>query len=110
MFWQGGSAAPEERTRIASTRPVDPEAYGLYAQGRHFWNRRDAEGFEKARELFEQALAIDPGNERRHAALARALQTLGRAGAARRVLEHGLDLFPESTGLRALAVVGQEEE
>ena len=51
---------PEERTRIASTRSVDPEAYGLYAQGSHFLNRRDAEGFERARELFEQALAIDP--------------------------------------------------
>jgi serine/threonine-protein kinase len=40
-----------------STR--DLEAYHLYLKGRFHWNRRSSEGFEKAREYFEAALARD---------------------------------------------------
>ena len=37
----------------------DLEAYHLYLKGRFHWNRRSSEGFEKAREYFEAALARD---------------------------------------------------
>ncbi|HJZ75848.1 MAG TPA: protein kinase [Vicinamibacterales bacterium] len=37
----------------------DMEAYQLYLRGRFHWNRRSNEGFEKAREYFEAALACD---------------------------------------------------
>jgi len=35
------------------------EAYHLYLKGRFHWNKRSGEGFEKAREYFEAALAED---------------------------------------------------
>jgi tetratricopeptide (TPR) repeat protein len=38
----------------------DLEAYHLYLKGRFQWNKRSAEGFAKAREYFEAALARDP--------------------------------------------------
>lgn len=33
----------------------------LYARGRYFWNRRDAEDLERSRQCFERALDRDPG-------------------------------------------------
>ena len=38
----------------------DLEAYQLYLKGRFHWNARTAEGFTRAREYFEAALARDP--------------------------------------------------
>ncbi len=35
-------------------------AYETYLKGRYFWLRRDQHGMQKAHELFEQALTIDP--------------------------------------------------
>lgn len=53
------SVTPEERERLARTRPVNPEAYRLYLQGRYHWNRRLG-GFQKAAELIQQAIDLDP--------------------------------------------------
>ena len=36
------------------------EAYQLYSQGRFFWNKRTPQGFTKAIEYFERAIALDP--------------------------------------------------
>jgi eukaryotic-like serine/threonine-protein kinase len=36
------------------------EAYDLYLRGRFQWNKRSGEGFQKALEYFERALALDP--------------------------------------------------
>ena len=36
------------------------EAYDLYLRGRFQWNKRSAEGFQKALEYFQQALELDP--------------------------------------------------
>jgi len=36
------------------------EAYRAYKLGRYFWNKRSREGFEKAVEYFNQAIARDP--------------------------------------------------
>ena len=38
----------------------DLDAYHLYLKGRFHWNKRTPEGFTKAREYFEAALARDP--------------------------------------------------
>ncbi|MGH8092508.1 MAG: tetratricopeptide repeat protein [Chthoniobacterales bacterium] len=44
-----------------STRPTESsEAHDLYLRGRFFWNKRNAAGFEKALDYFQQAVAIDP--------------------------------------------------
>jgi len=49
---------------------VDGRALELYMQGRAAWNRRNAEGFDRAEALFREALAIAPDFARAHAALA----------------------------------------
>jgi tetratricopeptide (TPR) repeat protein len=46
---------------------VDPQAYTLYLQGRHFWIRRE---IPEAIEYFQQAVKVDPDFARAHAALA----------------------------------------
>ncbi len=50
----------EEKSRLASTRVVNPEAYQLYLQGRYYWNKRTEEGFKKATDYFNQAMEKDP--------------------------------------------------
>jgi TolB-like protein/Tfp pilus assembly protein PilF len=50
----------QEQARLASTRPIDPEAYRLYLKGRYYWNKRSLEGFQKAIEYFQQVTAKDP--------------------------------------------------
>jgi TolB-like protein/DNA-binding winged helix-turn-helix (wHTH) protein/tetratricopeptide (TPR) repeat protein len=51
---------PEERTRLATVRPVDPAAHEDYLRGRFFWNLRTEKDLTKAKEYFEQAIARDP--------------------------------------------------
>jgi serine/threonine-protein kinase len=42
--------------------PTDkPEAYRVYLEGRFWWNKRSQEGFDRAIELFDEAIRIDPG-------------------------------------------------
>jgi TolB-like protein/Flp pilus assembly protein TadD len=48
------------RTRLATTRAVDPEAHDLYLRGRFFWNARTEESVVKAQGYFQQAIAKDP--------------------------------------------------
>ena len=43
---------------VAATRSL--EAYDLYLLGRHHWSERSEAGMHRARELFRQALALDP--------------------------------------------------
>src|SRR5213594_2647771 len=51
---------PEERAHLAQVRRVDPEAYEAYLKGRYHWNRHSAEGFGKAVQYFQEAIAKDP--------------------------------------------------
>jgi serine/threonine protein kinase/TolB-like protein len=67
----------QERSRLSDARPVDPEAYDLYLQGRDSWERRTREGLEKAIGYFGQAIAKDPGYAAAHAGLADAWALLG---------------------------------
>jgi serine/threonine protein kinase/tetratricopeptide (TPR) repeat protein len=46
------------------------EAYRAYLRGRHFWNKRSREGFEKAIKYYDEAIAIDPNYALAHAGLA----------------------------------------
>jgi tetratricopeptide (TPR) repeat protein len=48
---------PQEQTRLASTRPVNPEALELYLKGSDSLDRFDP---EKALEYFQQAIDKDP--------------------------------------------------
>ena len=53
--------APDEPTRQASPRKVDPQAYEAYLKGRYYWNKRTADSMPKGALYFEQAINKDPG-------------------------------------------------
>lgn len=52
---------PEEHISVTESKPVNPKAYIAYLKGRYFWNMRTSKGFEKAKEQFLKAFAIDSG-------------------------------------------------
>src|SRR5260370_12500400 len=46
----------EEQTRLARPRQLKPAAYEAYLKGRYYWNKRTAEGMQKASIYFEHAI------------------------------------------------------
>ncbi len=62
--------APQERVRLAASRPVNFEAYQAYLLGRFHWNKRTEEGFKMAIEEFKRAIEKDPGYAPAYAGLA----------------------------------------
>ena len=59
-----GSATPALR------RAPNPDAYALYLQGLHLWNKRTKEDIEKATQLFKRAIDLDATYAAAHAGLA----------------------------------------
>ncbi|HSB08403.1 MAG TPA: tetratricopeptide repeat protein, partial [Blastocatellia bacterium] len=59
-----------DRARLNIRDTADVEAYRHYMKGRYFWDKRSAEGMQKAQEHFEQAIAIDPNYALAYAGLA----------------------------------------
>ena len=53
--------SPEERTRLANARPINPEAYEAYLKGRYEWNEWTEEHLQRSVEAFQRATQIDPG-------------------------------------------------
>jgi TolB-like protein/DNA-binding winged helix-turn-helix (wHTH) protein/Flp pilus assembly protein TadD len=51
---------PGEQSRLATRRNVDPDAYEAYLKGRYYWNKRTADGMQKAQLYFQQAIDQDP--------------------------------------------------
>jgi TolB-like protein/Tfp pilus assembly protein PilF len=64
---------PQEQTRLASARPVNPEAYEAYLKGRHLESLDDA----KAIEFHQRAMQIDPTWAPPHAAIVAPTMDLG---------------------------------
>ena len=52
--------APSERTLLARGRPVDPQAYDAYLQGRFHWQKATRREFDIAEKYFQLALEKDP--------------------------------------------------
>jgi TolB-like protein/Tfp pilus assembly protein PilF len=71
---------PVERASLARARPVNPAAYALYTVGLHEWNQRTIDGYHRAIESLEKALAIDSGYAPAYAALADCYLLLGEQG------------------------------
>lgn len=97
------SLSASESDRLETIRPVDPQAYRLYLQGRYLMDTPIAEPIEKSIVLFEQATKIDPDFALAHVGLADAYMTLvGSANAPRRPMlplaqaaaEQALELDP----------------
>lgn len=54
----------------SAASPNSYEAYDLYLQGRYFWNKRSLDGFARAANYFQQAIARDPKYASAYAGLA----------------------------------------
>ncbi len=88
------------RGRVPAAVARTVEAYDLYLLGRHHWYQRTNAGMRKARELFSEAIALDPAYAPAHAGYSDATALLASwqyadpaemypsaAAAARRALE-----------------------
>jgi serine/threonine protein kinase/tetratricopeptide (TPR) repeat protein len=71
---------PDERSKLASTRTVNPQAYDAYLKGRYHWNRRNEQELRKGLEYFQQALQADPNYAQAYSGLADAYILLNIRG------------------------------
>ncbi|HKO02029.1 MAG TPA: tetratricopeptide repeat protein, partial [Thermoanaerobaculia bacterium] len=60
----------DDRKKLHKRHTENPEAYQLFLRGRYQWNKRTADGFRRASELFEQAIEHDPLYARAYVGLA----------------------------------------
>jgi len=51
---------PQERSRLAAARTIDPDAHEALLKGRYCWAKRTEDGTRMAIGFFEQAIARDP--------------------------------------------------
>jgi tetratricopeptide (TPR) repeat protein len=63
--------SPDERSALARTRQVDPEAYRAYLRGEFHVNTLTPEGFQKGMALLREAAKLDPVEPLAYAGLAR---------------------------------------
>ncbi|MBE3045949.1 protein kinase [Candidatus Bathyarchaeota archaeon] len=61
---------PQEKSRLASARPVNPEAYVAYTKGKFYLNKPTPEEYGKGLTYMQQAIDKDPTNPLPYAALA----------------------------------------
>jgi serine/threonine-protein kinase len=59
-----------EQQHLGRAGTTNPEAYRLYLEGRQLWYGRTPEGLKKSIDLFQQAIAADPGYALAYAGLA----------------------------------------
>lgn len=71
--------SPDEHTRLARSRPVDPDAYQLYLKGRLLWRKFTAADISKSVEFYRQAIEKDPTYAPAYAGLASSF-ALGSTG------------------------------
>jgi TolB-like protein/DNA-binding winged helix-turn-helix (wHTH) protein/Flp pilus assembly protein TadD len=50
----------EQKTHLANPQQTKPQAYEAYLKGRYYWNKRTADGMQKAEHYFQQAIDGDP--------------------------------------------------
>jgi serine/threonine protein kinase/Tfp pilus assembly protein PilF len=71
---------PEERERLATVRPVDPEAYDAYLKGRYYHYRFTPEDYARALGFFRAAIEKDPTYARAFAGMAGVYATMTHEG------------------------------
>ena len=67
----------EDRTRLARSPSINPEAYQLYLKGRYLSNQGTAEAVKKSIDYFQQAIDKDPGYAMAYVGLADSYNWLG---------------------------------
>jgi eukaryotic-like serine/threonine-protein kinase len=70
----------EEKTQLAKRPTEDPVAYQLYLNGLYYWNKGTEGDFQKAADLFNQAIAKDPQFALAQAGLADTYSLLADSG------------------------------
>jgi tetratricopeptide (TPR) repeat protein len=74
------SRQQEARSAEIGKRPVPPDAFDAYLQGRFYWNRRGGDALLKSVDFFNQAIRIDPGYAAAYSGLADTYTLMGTVG------------------------------
>jgi TolB-like protein/DNA-binding winged helix-turn-helix (wHTH) protein/Tfp pilus assembly protein PilF len=77
-----GAGSPGELSSSTQNSPPTYEAYDLYLKGQYFFNKRSIEGFRRAVDYYQQAIARDPNYARAYAGLADSYALIGGYSAA----------------------------
>ncbi len=89
----------QEMAHLSGAPAVSPEAYRLYLQARFYCYKRTLPGLEKSVQLFQQALAEDPGYASAYAGLAECYGLLPFYGGG-----SSRDVFPKAKAAALKAV------
>ena len=89
----GVRLTPQERSRLAEKKTVNPEAYQAYLKGRYHWFRGTAPDAQKSLDYFQQSVAKQPDYALAHAGIADAYEQM--AGSAYGVLSPK-EAFPKA--------------
>jgi TolB-like protein len=79
---------PQEQAHLARSHPVNPEVALLYFQGSYFLSKLDA---ARAKEIFTEAIQLDPNSAESWAGLADALHTMGAVEGHREAFHQARD-------------------
>ena len=93
---------PEDQSRLASARTVNPEVYDAYLKGMFYVSQNTQESFDRGMKILHNAVEIDPAEPLAYLGLAEGYITLGHGGAelhdafkrARAAAEQALKLDP----------------
>ena len=101
------TVTPEEQQRLASARPVKPEAHEAYLKGRFFIDKFDESDIRKGISSFEQAIAADSSLALAYAGLAEGYDYLWSLG-----MMPSRDAFPKikTWAMKALSIDGTLSE
>ena len=101
-----------ERSRVRRVETADLEAYGFLLRGQEHFFQYTREGNARAREMYEQAIARDPGYARAYAALSRTYNDDWRyawSESPEASLDKALDLAKKSVALDDSDASGHSE-
>ncbi len=90
---------PQEQARLKSQRPVNPEAFEAYLQGRFHRQKQTREGYDIAERYFQSALQKDPNYAPAYAGLG--MVWFARADAG---FQAPSETFPKATAFLAKAI------
>jgi TolB-like protein/DNA-binding winged helix-turn-helix (wHTH) protein/Flp pilus assembly protein TadD len=68
---------PHERRILNAATGINPDAHDAYLKGRYSWNKRTADGLQKAAAYFTEATKIDPQYAQAYSGLADSYALLG---------------------------------
>jgi tetratricopeptide (TPR) repeat protein len=68
---------PKEQAALRNVKTVNADAYEAYLKGRYFWNKRTADGLNKAKRYFDEAVAKAPDYAQAYSGLADTYALLG---------------------------------